>query len=68
MNKMKNIVICLFCGILFSCKNEEKSDNTGAAGNPAVTQPPSENIPDSMKINADSTIVPDSSKIDSLRR
>jgi hypothetical protein len=66
----------IFCFLLpvmliISCNNAADGDNnadtTQNLEDPALTQPPTDNIPDSMRIVNDSVIVPDSAR-DTIRR
>ena len=55
--KVYAFVLLLFLG-LQAC-NDSSNSNSGGEKDPSVTQPPSENLPDSMKLMNDSVIVPD---------
>lgn len=62
---MKKIFVAMLVSAGFLACNSNSSTETktdSSAGNPAVTQPPSENIPDTMTIKNDSVIVPDSTR------
>lgn len=61
--------------LIIGCSNSEE-ENRGRENDPSVMQPPSEAIPDSMRLVSDSVIVPDLTPgngsqvgdIDSIRR
>jgi hypothetical protein len=57
--------------LIISCNNAADADNntdtTQNLEDPALVQPPTENLPDSMRIVNDSVIVPDTAR-DTIRR
>ena len=55
--KMYVLALLFFFG-LQACK-DGSNNNGGGEKDPSVVQPPSEAIPDSMKLQNDSVIVPD---------
>jgi hypothetical protein len=72
IQSMKKIFSFLLPAMLIiSCNNAADGDNnadtTQNLEDPALVQPPTDNIPDSMRIVNDSLIVPDSAR-DTIRR
>lgn len=71
---MKRIFLAgiLFMSIGFAACGDNNNRNDAELKDPSVTQPPSEAIPDSTKIVADSVIVPNNGRqvgaSDTLRR
>jgi hypothetical protein len=54
----RNVWVLMLLTGLLAC-NDSNSKYDGGEKDPAVTQPPSENLPDSVKLVNDSVIVPD---------
>ena len=60
-DRMKRIIVAgvLFTAMAFAACGDHNDRNDAELKDPAVVQPPSEAIPDSTRIVADSVIVPD---------
>ena len=56
---MKRYILFFGLALALQACNDSNNSNTTTEKDPSVTQPPSDAIPDSMKLVNDSVIVPD---------